>query len=365
VNPKFVLTSDTLLYNTESKIADIISPTTILYEKETTILSSHGWYNTWNERSMLLDRSIVAHEDGKVMTGDTIYYDKSIGYGQVLGNMEMRDSVQKATLYGQYGEMWEEGSHGFATDSALMVDWSDTLHYAYIHADTLFTEEIWYTDSMRMADSTITDSTYRRVRGYYGVRVYRDDMQMTCDSMVYLGSDSTIHLFTDPICWSENQQISADSMIVYIVNGTVDHAVGVGRALCVMHDTLEYFNQMSGKEVTAYLTNGEVHTVDMSGNALTIYFPKDEEDGEYVGMNTTESSYIRSYVRKQQIYRLRFTKETTGVLYPMDQLPEGGDRLAQFFWEEAIRPTGPEDVFRKAKRRYPTKTTKRRNDKII
>ncbi len=339
-NPKFVLTSDTLLYNTETKVADIISPTEIIYEEETDIHTSRGWYNTQTERSMLLDRSVVHHIDGNMMTGDTIYYDKRIGFGQVLGKMTMSDSTQHITLTGEYGQMWEENSRGYATDSALMTDWSDTAHIAYIHADTLFTEEVYYTDSARM------DSTYRRARAYYGVRVFRDDMQMVCDSMVYLGSDSTMHLYTGPITWSENQQIAADSIIVYIVGGSVDHAVGIGNALCVMHDTLEYFNQMSGKEVIAYLVDGEVKTIDTDGNALTIYYAK-EDDGEYVGMNTTESSFIRMYVENRQIHHMRFTKETTGVLYPMDQIPEGGDKLAQFFWEEASRPTDPEDVFRK------------------
>ena len=349
VNPKFTLSSDTLLYNTETKVADIISPTTIVYEEETDILTSRGWYNTETERSMLLDRSIVDHSDGKMMTGDTIFYDKAIGFGQVVGNMEMRDSAQHATLYGQYGEMWEEGSRGFATDSALMVDWSDSLHYAYIHADTLFTEEIRYPDSLLQADSTITDSTYRRVRAYYGVRVYRDDMQMVCDSMVYLGSDSTIYLYTDPVCWSDNQQISADTMRVYIINAAVDHAVGIKNALCVMHDTLDIYNQMSGKELIATLIDGEVKIVDMSGNALTIYYPKEENKDGYIGMNTTESSYIRVYVENREIQRIRFTQATTGVLYPIDQIPKDGERLALFFWEEESRPVNKDDVFRKVK----------------
>ncbi|MBQ7997557.1 MAG: hypothetical protein IJ249_07805 [Paludibacteraceae bacterium] len=358
-NPKFTLTGDTLLYNTDTKVADIVSPTTIVYEEETTIRSSRGWYNTANERSMLLDRSVVDHSDGKSMTGDTIYYDKAIGFGQVIGHMAMNDTAQHATLYGEYGEMWEEGSRGYATDSALMVDWSDSLHYAYIHADTLFTEEVAFPDSLIAADSTITDSTYRRVRAYHGVRVYRDDMQMVCDSMVYLGSDSTIYLFTDPICWSENQQISADSMRVYVVNGTVDHAVGIKNALCVMNDTLEIYNQMSGKEITAYLIDGEVKTVDVSGNALTVYYPE-EEGGGYIGVNNTESSYIRVYVENQEIQRIRFTKETTGALYPLDQIPEGAERLALFFWEEESRPVNKDDVFRKVpkKARYTEQGTK-------
>lgn len=341
-NPKFVLTSDTMLYNTETKVTDIVSPTLIVYENETDIHTSLGWYNTDSERSMLLDRSVVHHIEGRMMTGDTIYYDKKIGFGEVLGDMLMSDSTHHITLTGEYGQMWEENSRGYATDSALMIDWSDTAHMAYIHADTLFTEELHYTDSARQ------DSVYRRGRAYYGVRVYRDDMQMTCDSLVYLGSDSTMHLYTKPICWSENQQIAADSIVAFIVNGAVEHAIGNGSALCVMQDTLDYFNQMSGKQVTVYLEEGEVKTVDTDGNALTIYYVK-ESDGTYTGMNTTESSFIRMYVEDQKMHHMRFTKETTGVLYPMDQIPDGADRLALFFWEEDARPTGPEDVFRKAK----------------
>ena len=347
-NPKFTLTTDTLRYDTDTKVADIVSPTTIVYDQETTILSSRGWYNTENERSMLLDRSIVQHADGKSMTGDTIYYDKAIGFGEVLRHMAMNDTAQHATLYGEYGQMWEQGSRGYATDSALMVDWSDTAHIAYIHADTLFTEEVWYTDSMLLADSTITDTTYRRVRAHHGVRVYRDDMQMVCDSMVYLGCDSTIYLYTHPICWSDDQQISADTMRVFIVNGRVDHAIGRQNALCIMHDTLELYNQMGGKELFAQMIEGELKTVDVSGNALTIYYPK-EDDGGHIGMNTTESSFIRVYIEDQQIERIRFTKETTGVLYPMDQIPEDSERLMNFFWEEESRPISPEDVFRRTK----------------
>ena len=340
VNPNFVLTSDTLLYNTDTKVADIISPTDIVYDKETDIRTSRGWYNTETELSMLLDRSFIHHVEGRTMTGDTIYYDKVQGYGQVIGQMQMVDSTRQATMTGEYGEMWEEDHHGYATDRALLVDWSDTAHLAYIHADTLFTEELHFTDSARM------DSTYQRIRAYYGVRVYRDDVQMTCDSLAYLASDSTMHLYKKPISWSENQQMSADSMVLWMKDGVVEHAVGYGNALCVMQDSTE-FNQMSGKEATAYFEDGEVKIIDMSGNALTIFYPKDEEKGDYVGMNTTESSFIRMYVENQEIHHMRFTKETTGVLYPMDQIPAGGNRLALFFWAEEKRPTDPEDVFRR------------------
>ena len=341
-NPNFVLTSDTLLYNTATRVTDIISPTVIIYEEETDIHTSRGWYNTESEHSMLLDRSLIEHTNGQTLTGDTIYYDKRNGYGRAIGHLEMRDTAQHATLYGMYGEMWEENNRGLATDSALMVDWSDSMHLAYIHADTLYTEALHYTDS------AMQDSTYRRVKAYHGVRVYRDDMQMVCDSMVYLSSDSTIHLFQSPVCWSGNQQISADSICVYLKNNMVDHAVCTIDALCVMQDSLGMFNQMSGKEMITYMEEGEAKLVDVSGNAQTIYYPL-EEDGSIVGMNTTESSFIRVYVENRQVERMRFTKNTTGILYPIEQVPGGADRLSSFFWAVNARPTDPDDVFRKAK----------------
>ena len=169
---------------------------------------------------------------------------------------------------------------------------------------------------------------------------------MVCDSLVYLSSDSTIHLYKKPVCWSDNQQISSDSIIVYLVNSSVDHANGFGNALCVMQDSLQFFNQMSGKEIIVTLVEGEVKLIDMSGNALTIYYPR-ESDGGYVGMNTTESSFIRMFVEQKRVDHILFTKETTGVMYPMDQIPDGGDRLALFFWADNARPTDPDDVFRK------------------
>jgi hypothetical protein len=115
-----------------------------------------------------------------------------------------------------------------------------------------------------------------------------------------------------------------------------------------MQDTLEYFNQMSGKIVTVYLKDGEMTHIDTDGNALTVYYAK-ENDGSMVGVNTTASSFIRMYIVDQKMHHMRFTKETTGVLYPIDQVPAGSDRLANFFWAEDKRPKDPMDVFRKVK----------------
>ncbi len=363
-NPKFDLTTDTLLYNTDTHIADLVSPTVIVYERETNIYSSRGWYNTETEQSMLLDRSMVVHTDGKSMTGDTIFYNKRLGYGKIIGGMEMKDTVQMATLFGNYGEMFRDGEYGYVTDSALMVDWSDSTAYGYMHADTLYTEQVPYQlmhliprDSI-LIDSVLTavapdtlwqDTTYRAMRAFHNVRVYREDMQAVCDSMSYNGRDSVMTLYTEPVCWSDNHQISADTIYIYMRNGTVDYARGIGSALTVQQETRTYFDQMAGKEMIAYIRDGELRQVDVNGNALTVFFPK-EDDGSFLGVNTTQSSFVKVYLENQKIHHILFTAQTTGTLYPLDQVPDGKDRLGGFFWAEQERPQQPADVFLRPQR---------------
>lgn len=365
VNPKFVLTADTLGYNTETYQSDLVGPTTILYEEETTILSTNGWYNTQSELSMLLDRSQIIHEDGMTLTSDTIYYAKAIGYGRCIGNIESVDSTNHITLYGHKGEVWEKNSRAYVTDSAMLLDWSDSTAYTYMHADSLWTEEIPYQiftlferdsiliDSVLTAqspDTIWTDTTYQQLRAFYNVRIYREDLQAVCDSARYHGRDSLITLFGLPICWNEGNQISADQIDIYIKDGDVDYLYGQGNALAIKQEGVAEFNQMAGKEMFAYVQDGDVYLVDVRGNAETVFYPR-EEDGTYVGVNCTQSSFVKVYLNNRQIDHVVFTTATTGVMIPFEQALETEKQLSGFFWAEMERPHSPEDIFT-----HPTRT---------
>ncbi len=359
INTNFILDTDSLRYNTKSHIADIVRPTTIVYEEETTILSDSGTYNTETEQGLLYKRSRILHTDGKQLTGDTIYYAKRVGYGRVRGHMEMRDTVQQTSLYGNYGEVFNDGDSGYATDSALLVDWSNDTSYTYMHADTLFSELQAYVaitvlpiDSTigRMAPDTLRrDSTYRQLRAFHNVRIYNKEYQTVSDSAVYNGLDSIITLYHDPVLWSDKQQVSADVIHIYIRNELADYAHGVGNAIAIKHEARDMFDQMQGKEMFAYIRDGEIRQVDVSGNAETIFYPR-EEDGTFTGVNKTQSSLVKLYLKDQKIERIVFTTTTNGTMYPLDQIKDTDRFLNAFFWAKKERPRDPMDVFRHAER---------------
>ncbi len=330
-NPDLLMNSDTLFYNTKTKIANIVGKTHAIYQKETDIFSSRGWYNTSNDQMMLLDRSLVKHKEGKSLTGDTIFYDKKIKYGEAYNNVMMIDTLQKSTIYGHYASYSEDKKYGMATDSALFVDWSgrDTL---YLSADTL---------------ENMKDSIYNKVEAYKNVRFFRTDLQGMCDSLMYNSRDSILHFNGDPVIWAGKNQLMGNKITAYTKNQKINKVHIEQSAISIQKDSLNYFNQLSGKEIIAHIDSGQVRKVNVNGNAETIYFPKDDKTNEFVGVNKTISSFVTAYLKDKKIEKVVLTTASSGVMYPLSEMGENDLFLRNFYWYETERPMKYDDVFTK------------------
>lgn len=328
-NKDFWLQADSLRYNTRTHIANMIGKTHVRYNDETDIYTTRGWYNTETDRSMLLNRSIVVHKDGKTMTGDTIFYDKTKKYGEGYMKVVMVDSVQRTTLKGNYTYYSDKDKIGVATDSAMMVDWSskDTM---YLHADTLYTYK---------------DSIYNAARGHYNVRIFRTDVQGICDSLTYTARDSVLYLHRDPVLWAENNQLSGENIKVITKNKKVNRVDIQKAAMAIQHNDSVYYNQMSGKEIIAFVDSGQVRRVNVNGNAETAYYPVDDKDTTLVGLNKTESSFVVMYLKNKKIDKVVLTSVSNGTMYPMPDLKTEQLYLKNFFWIDDQRPKNPRDVF--------------------
>ncbi len=344
-NPDSQLTTDTLHYNTSSSVADIVGNSLVMYKEDTDIYSQKGWYDTKNDRMMLLDRSLVEQSDGKTLIGDTIFYDKKQRYGEAYSNVEMNDPEQKTTLFGNFVSYDEVKSVGLATDSALMVDWS-TRDSLFLSADTLYS----------MKDSIETDTiAFNKVLAFKNVRFLRSDIQGMCDSLLYTSRDSIIHMRVLPVLWSDNNQLMGTEITAFTKNQKVDKVVINNSGIAIQKDSLNYFNQLSGKEIIAHLDSGQLQRVNVNGNAETIYFPKDEKTNDYIGINKTLSSYVTMYFNDKKVDRIVLTTASSGAMYPLSQMEENDLYLRNFHWYEEERPRVVDDVFKKYARTEPPK----------
>ena len=95
--------------------------------------------------------------------------------------------------------------------------------------------------------------------------------------------------------------------------------------------------------------------IDVNGNAETVFYPR-EDDGSIIGVNKTQSSYVKIYLEDQKIHHIVFTAATSGNMYPLDSISPGDQRLGNFFWAEQERPMVPGDVFARPQRANRPKT---------
>lgn len=341
-NPDFTLYSDTLHYDTESKVATILGLSVIVSDSGT-IHTSRGWYDTVNNTSLLLDQSQVESGE-KILIGDSIFYNRDTGMGEVYGNMSLIDTAQHVTLQGEYGYYNEQTGYAFATDSARFLEYSqgDTL---FLHADTL--------------QMVTVDSVYREIKAYYGVRFYRIDMQGVCDSMQFNTRDSVLYMYTEPVLWNEQYQLYGDTIAIYMNDSTIEYAHVIQFAFAAQHVDSSYYNQLKGNDLKAYFEGQAVHQIDVAGNAESIFYPL-EKDGAKVGMNETKSGFLTIWVKDNKLDKLKIWPSPVGSMTPIPDLKPDQKMLKDFYWFDYLRPKNRDDIYEVVKRKA-TESPKRSN----
>lgn len=341
-NPDFTLYSDTLHYDTESKVATILGPSVIVSDSGM-IHTSRGWYDTVNNTSLLLDQSQVESGE-KILIGDSIFYNRDTGMGEVYGNMSLIDTAQHVTLQGEYGYYNEQTGYAFATDSARFLEYSqgDTL---FLHADTL--------------QMVTVDSVYREIKAYYGVRFYRTDMQGVCDSMQFNTRDSVLYMYTEPVLWNEQYQLYGDTIAIYMNDSTIEYAHVIQFAFAAQHVDSSYYNQLKGNDLKAYFEGQAVHQIDVTGNAESIFYPL-EKDGAKVGMNETKSGFLTIWVKDNKLDKLKIWPSPVGSMTPIPDLKPDQKMLKDFYWFDYLRPKNRDDIYEVVKRKA-TESPKRSN----
>jgi lipopolysaccharide export system protein LptA len=328
VNPKYTMHSDTLMFNTVTEVAYFYGPSDIT-SKEDSIYCENGWYDTRLDKARFSENAIIFH-GCQSLTGDSIYYEKKRGFGQVWKNAILFDSVNNVRMKGNYGEVHRRKGFAFMTDRSLleMVDNQDTL---FMHSDTI-------------RATFDTAQSIRNLFCYYKVKFFRSDMQGMCDSMVYHGTDSTLIMYKEPIIWAENNQLSGDSISMTILNQRLDTLVLYSSAFMISEDDTNKYNQVKGRDMIGYMNNNELQKIKVIGNSETLYYIR-EEDRSLIGINKVISSDMLIFLENREVNSITYIELPIGIIYPEKEISPLDLKLKGFKWLIAKRPLKKEDIF--------------------
>jgi hypothetical protein len=214
--------------------------------------------------------------------------------------------------------------------------------------------------------------------------VYKSDLQSRCDSLVYAVSDSTIFFYKKPIVWSQAYQMEADTLTAKLKNNRINTMLLRSRSFVISQDSLQYFNQIKGRSITASFRNvldtirpkpvakavprsktarattqkvvppprsatavagafrvedkTELNRVVVEGNGQSIYYVVDDKN-VFTGMNRVDCSKMTIDFNKGRVGTIRFYGSPDGVLTPPKLITDDKKKLDGFRWRVGEKPT--------------------------
>lgn len=332
VAPDYTIYADTMHYQAITKTAYFYGPTHILSDSNY-IYGELGWYNTQSDISKI-NKNAFLKRKAQTLRGDTILYNRNTGNGEAFNNVDLYDSVEKVILRGRYGMYNEISQSALMTDSAHFIQISEketgVLDSLFVHGDTLRSAK----------DSS---GLYKVIRVYYRVKIFKSDLQGMCDSLTYTEKDSVMRFYTEPILWSEENQITADFIELYMGKNRADSIKMYNNAFIISCEDSVRFNQIKGKLMTGYFRNNELYIINVKGNGETIYYAKDEDD--IIGVNKAVSTDLVICLQEKKVKRIKFITSPEATFFPLDQVAMEDLILKGFLWQDKHRPRSKMQIF--------------------
>ncbi len=170
------------------------------------------------------------------------------------------------------------------------------------------------------------------------VKVYKKDMQIVCDSLLFCDLDSLARFFIDPIIWQESsKQYTADSIYVLVRNGAMDKASLMANAFISIQEDSTHFDQIKGTEMLAYFDDkGEMNRFDVLGGASALFYV--EENETLATVNKPESKMLSALFKDGEIQKIYYYDQAKNDGFPIVQLSEDDQQLKGFSWHPEKRP---------------------------
>lgn len=323
-NPDYTMTSDSLQYNSATKIIYFVAPTTVVDKDSSTFVYERGSYDTQQKTSVL--EKGKGESEAYTITGKSYSIDDVRKIYRVRGDVVMTSKEDNLIIYGQASDANKLKNITKVFDRAYLAKITDEGDTLFMRADTLVSVDN-------------KDPKKKRVLAYGNVKIFKSDLQGIADSVEYRVADSTIVFYQQPVLWTDDNQMSADSVSMQIENNAIKRIYLKTNAFVASEDTIIHdFNQIKGRKMTAEFQNQKLHRVLVDGNAENLYFAIDEKDNSLMGMNKIICSRILIRFKEGRVDTFSSYVKPEAQFIPPHELEDGDRRLRGFNWQAQKRP---------------------------
>lgn len=322
-----IATANTIRYNRETEESQLEGKAHYKDEKQD-VVSDTIAVNSKTKTYTTRGRSKIVNEN-QILEANFVDFKDSIGIAK--GNVVWQDTAAKSTIrcenmaYDQRTDYIKAG--GGRPVLTSLID-NDTL---WLRADTI------------ISFKQNPQDTNRNMLAYYKVRMYKSNFQSLCDSLSFSQQDSIFRLFRNPIIWSDTSQMTADTIRIFLKDKKIDKVFLKNNALIINSEDEVYFNQIKGREVTAFFEGDNIRRMKTEGNAESVYYAVDEKKA-YINVNKIDCSEMLMYFGNNKVETIKFFTQPKAKALPMRTTNHDELKLKGFHWEIKSRPKSAADL---------------------
>ena len=302
---------DTLMLRTKQARyygkTDIVSSDSAIYlnDRRRTLTADRGTYNT-NTKVARFSGDVFVRDSVSQLASEQLIYYRNEEKTLADIDVKIKNLDNNVTVHGYHFEDYSKKNYSLMRGEPLLTQ-IDTSSDGKV--DTLMIT------SVKM--EAYRDSSNERFIGNDSVQVIRGTLSAHCGYGIYFSKDSMVVLQKQPIVWYEDNQLTGDSITVYIRDKKIDKVDVDGDAFAVSQsDSIfaDRYNQIKGKKLTMYISDRKVDRIIVENNATSLYYLYDKNKPN--GVNKVSGDRVVMYFKDGKIERITVISGVEGNYYP-------------------------------------------------
>ena len=249
---------------------------------KTSLTAQNGEYFVDEKRSHFVG-NVLLIDTSTTITCNEMHYFESETRSIAIGNVHVYENANGVNIYGDSLIHIEQKKFTHVLKQPRLVK-IDTSAGGIIDTMVVISREM----------QSIQDTAERFV-AIDSVRLVKGGMSARCGKATYFVKNDFIALQTHPIIWSDENQITGDSIRIRMEDKRIRSMWVKNRAMAISRvDTAlpNRFNQLTGRELTMYFRANKLEQVDVQRNATSLYYLFDNKEPNGANKSSGDRIFI-------------------------------------------------------------------------
>ena len=256
------------------------------------IACERGEYDGETEKGWFAGKASIKDIQG-LLSGDSIVVNRQNNEGQAWGNVTVSDSSAAMTVCGDYASRMKGSEIVKINDAASFVKLIN----------------IEGEDTLKM-NCSVLEREQDLLFAYGGVVFEQGSFSGEGDSLSWDRKSDEIWLLGEPVVWSEEDEMTSDTVKMVLKNNkpSVMKLIGRAHVFSPANDSLDH--KISGRNLDAAFKEGKLHKVDVSGNGTVLYYSVD--GNEKMSRNKATCAHIQMLFSGGSVTRITLLSSPEG-----------------------------------------------------